>query len=231
MELDLLFDVHLACKQDMTSRLFSLGIRGKRGRGEEEVSESELILNRAGHIGILRDEEKEAPTICPKHKKPLTADWPGRTNYICCYPAHQGIKRWLSLARSVYNAKMSADLFVEFSGRWVKTSLTFSQFSHTHVLFGLWDVWYVRLIALFIHVFSYSSFWRHVMLNKSKQHKTMDWWFTNIIRGTKHVCQWNKKCQYNKARLITFMLIKNQAYFQVVCARALLSLRITVRLI
>ena len=48
---------------------FSLGIRGKRGRGEAEVSESELIINRAGHTGILREEEKEAPTICPKHKK------------------------------------------------------------------------------------------------------------------------------------------------------------------
>ena len=54
MELDPLHGVHLGCKQDMTSRLVS----GKRGRGEAEVSESELILNRAGHIGILREEKK-----------------------------------------------------------------------------------------------------------------------------------------------------------------------------
>ena len=53
MELDPLHGVHLGCKQDMTSRLVS----GKRGRGRE-VSESELILNRAGHIGILREEKK-----------------------------------------------------------------------------------------------------------------------------------------------------------------------------
>ena len=54
VELDPLHGVHLGCKQDMTSRLVS----GKRGRGEAEVSESELILNRAGHIGILREEKK-----------------------------------------------------------------------------------------------------------------------------------------------------------------------------
>ena len=50
----------------MTSPLVSLGISGKRGRGEAEVSESELILNREGHIGILREEEKEALTISSK---------------------------------------------------------------------------------------------------------------------------------------------------------------------
>ena len=72
--LDPLHGLHLGCKQDMTSR----------GRGEAEVSESELILNRAGHIGILREEEKEALTISPKHRKHLTTDWPGRKNYICC---------------------------------------------------------------------------------------------------------------------------------------------------
>ena len=77
----------------MTSRLVSLGISGKRGRGEAEVSKSELILNRAGHIGILREEEKEALIVSSKHRKHLTADRPGRKNYICCYPAHQGLKR------------------------------------------------------------------------------------------------------------------------------------------
>ena len=56
-------------------------------------SESELILNRAGHIGILREEEKEALTISPKHRKHLTTDWSGRKNYIYCYPNHQGLKR------------------------------------------------------------------------------------------------------------------------------------------
>ena len=55
----------------MTLLLVSLGISGKRGQGEVEVSESERILNRAGRIGILREEENEALTICPKHRKHL----------------------------------------------------------------------------------------------------------------------------------------------------------------
>ena len=73
----------LACKRDMTSHLVSLGISGKRGRGEAEVSESELILNREGRVSILREDEKEALTICLKHRKHLTTDWPGHKNYIC----------------------------------------------------------------------------------------------------------------------------------------------------
>ena len=81
MELDPIFGVHLECKQDMTSRLVTLGISGNRGRGEAEVSESGLILNREGNIGILREEEKEALTISPKYRKHLTTDWPGRKNY------------------------------------------------------------------------------------------------------------------------------------------------------
>ena len=93
--------------------VFKGRISGKRGRGEAKVSESELILNRAGRIGILREDEKEALTILPKHRKHLTTDWPGRKNCICCYPAHQGLKKRLSLPRRV-NAKISAEIFVEF---------------------------------------------------------------------------------------------------------------------
>jgi len=103
----------LACKRDMTSHLISLGISGKRGRGEAKVSELELILNRAGRIGTVSEEEKEALTICPKHRKHLTTDWPCRKNNSCCYPAHQGLKKRLSLPRRV-NAKMSAEIFFEF---------------------------------------------------------------------------------------------------------------------
>ena len=99
----------LTCKRDVTSHLVSLGISGKRGR----VSESELILNRAGRVGILREDDKEALTICPKQRKHLTTDWSGRKNYISSYPAHQGLKKGLSLQRHV-NAKISAEIFVEF---------------------------------------------------------------------------------------------------------------------
>ena len=55
----------------MTLLLVSLGISGKRGQGESEVSESERIPNRAGRIGILREEENEALAICPKNRKHL----------------------------------------------------------------------------------------------------------------------------------------------------------------
>ena len=41
----------------------SLGISRKHGRGEAEVSESELILNRVGHIGILRERRKRSSNI------------------------------------------------------------------------------------------------------------------------------------------------------------------------
>ena len=58
------------------------------------------------------------------------------------------------------------------------------------------------------------------MLN---HHKNMEWRFTDIIRGRKRVYQSNKKCQYKKAKLITFTLIKNQSYFKVVCACAIKS--------
>ena len=59
----------------MTLLLVSLGISGKRGQGESEVSESERIPNRAGRIGILREEENEALAICPKHRKHLTTNY------------------------------------------------------------------------------------------------------------------------------------------------------------
>ena len=40
----------LACRRDMTSHLVSLGISSKRGRQKSGISESELILNRAGLV-------------------------------------------------------------------------------------------------------------------------------------------------------------------------------------
>ena len=66
-----------------------------------------------GTYWYFKRRTKEALTISPKHRKHLTTDWPGRKNYICCYPAHQGLKRWLSPPRRV-NAKMYAEIFVEF---------------------------------------------------------------------------------------------------------------------
>jgi len=104
----------LACKRDMTSHLVSLGISGKRGRGNTRITESELILNRAGRFGTVNEEEIQAMTICPKQRKELTTDWPGRKGQLCCYPSHKGQKRQLSLPRRI-NASMSAEMFLQFN--------------------------------------------------------------------------------------------------------------------
>ena len=98
----------------MTSHLVSLGISGKRGRGKTRITESELILNRAGLFGTVNEEEIQTMTICPKHRKELTTDWPGRKGQLCCYPSHKGQKRQLSLPRRI-NASMSAEIFLHFN--------------------------------------------------------------------------------------------------------------------
>jgi len=74
----------LACKRDMTSHLVSLS--GKRGRRKIGITESELILNRA-LFDTVNEEEIQAMTICPKHRKDLTTDWPGQKGQLCCYPS------------------------------------------------------------------------------------------------------------------------------------------------
>ena len=50
---------------------------------------------------MLREDDKEALTIRPKHRKHLTTDWPGHKNYICSCPAHQGLKKRLNLPKRV----------------------------------------------------------------------------------------------------------------------------------
>lgn len=104
----------LGCKRDITFHLLSLKISVKRGRGSTEVSETELILNRAGLLGAVSNDEMQTMTICPKHRLDLTTNWPGRKVEICCYPDHEGTKRGLKLPRRV-NADMSAEIFVLFN--------------------------------------------------------------------------------------------------------------------
>ena len=102
----------LACKRDITSHLVSLGISSKRGQGRTEISESQLILNRAGLI--VTEEEIETLTICPKHRKDLTIDWSGQKRNICCYPTHQVQKKQIANPRRV-NTVMSAEIFAAFN--------------------------------------------------------------------------------------------------------------------
>ena len=56
----------LACKRDITFHVLSLEISVKRGRGSTEVSETELILNRACLLGAVSNDEMQTMTICPK---------------------------------------------------------------------------------------------------------------------------------------------------------------------
>ena len=101
----------VSCDRDMTSHLTSLGISLKRHmEGESTLSEIDLILNRAGQFG---EAELGTMTICPKHRKELTFDWPGRKRTTCSYPLHKGRRRQVTNLRRV-NASMSAEIFTRF---------------------------------------------------------------------------------------------------------------------
>jgi hypothetical protein len=99
------------CDEDMTSHLVSLGVSLKRGhRGTQTtISESELILNRAGLIGLDK-KQTESTTICPKHRRDLTLDWPGRKSSTCSHPSHHGQRRQIKNARRI-NATLSTEIF------------------------------------------------------------------------------------------------------------------------
>ena len=70
----------LACKLDMTPHLLSLGVSS--GQQDDNISEVDLILNRAGHFATT-NEDKISMTICPRHRKKLTTDWAGRKRNTC----------------------------------------------------------------------------------------------------------------------------------------------------
>ena len=100
-----------ACKLDLTSHLAALGISSKRGwrTGSTVISEKDLILNRARHF-CLPDESVAAMTICPKHRRELTVDWPGRKRQTCGYPTHKGKRKQIRNPRRV-NFAMSHEIF------------------------------------------------------------------------------------------------------------------------
>ena len=98
-----------SCNVDITSHLVVLGISGKRGRiGAGQVSERDLILNRAG----LFDKSEEfisALTISPKHRKELSTDWPEK-RYPCGYPTHKGIAKQINNSRRI-SLNVSQEIF------------------------------------------------------------------------------------------------------------------------
>ena len=83
----------------------------KRGWQSEgiEITEKELILNRAGHFELSQD-SVAAMTICPKHRRDLTVDWRGRKSSTCCYPSHKGQRKQVKDPRRV-NYTVSKEIF------------------------------------------------------------------------------------------------------------------------
>lgn len=101
------------CTVDMSSHLISLGVSSKRGRRSlPSLDEWQLILNRAGIFG-KETESATSKTICPKHRRLLTMDWPGRKNNACTYPSHRGLRKQLKSTRRV-NDIVSAEIFAHF---------------------------------------------------------------------------------------------------------------------
>ena len=75
----------MKCDEDMSLHFLSLGISSKRGIDSGgKVSEVDVILNRFGVVGRNPAEM----TICPKHRRELTLDWPGRKSTTCSHPSH-----------------------------------------------------------------------------------------------------------------------------------------------
>lgn len=73
----------LSCRKDVSGYLRSLGASGARGQHARVcVSEVDLILNRAG-LFVLSDQEIEQMTICSRHRKLLTVNWPGGKAVTC----------------------------------------------------------------------------------------------------------------------------------------------------
>ena len=100
----------LACKLDMNSHQLSLGVSSGQQRSEDEkINEVDLIVNRAGQF-VATDDEKISMTICPRHRKKLTADWAGRKSNTCSYPTHRGPRKSMTKPRRV-NVTLSEEIY------------------------------------------------------------------------------------------------------------------------
>ena len=101
------------CEEDMTSHLISRGVSLKRGRRSiPTLSESNLILNRAGLFGLGLQRTGEM-TICPKHRRELTVDWAGRKSSTCSYPLHRSPRKQMKNVRRI-NISISEEVFARY---------------------------------------------------------------------------------------------------------------------
>ena len=80
-----------SCNKDVTNYLRTLGVSEKRGQHATfHTSEEDLILNRAGLFDCACSADRtDFMTICPKRRKYLTFDWPGRMSTFCTFPEHE----------------------------------------------------------------------------------------------------------------------------------------------
>ena len=100
-----------SCTSDIRDHLRStLGVSVKRSAEDESVlSEIDLILNRSGQFRA----DHSKMTVCPKHRRELTIDWPGRKRNTCTYPSHKGPRKHLKTLRRV-NSSMSMEIYNRF---------------------------------------------------------------------------------------------------------------------
>ena len=101
------------CTRDMTSHVSNLGISLKRRRSGElktTISEVQLIFNRARLLVQFEEEQIGMMTICPKHRRDLTVDWPGRKRSSCSHPCHKGQRKQMKSFRRI-NGSMSDGIF------------------------------------------------------------------------------------------------------------------------
>ena len=99
----------LSCSRDIELHLSSLGLGSKCSTTGSKISEVDLILNRAGKFAV-REDEKGAMMVCPRHRKSLTTDWLGRKRTTCCYPNHKGEGKG-NVQTKRANAQLSQEIF------------------------------------------------------------------------------------------------------------------------
>ena len=102
------------CEEDMTSHLTSLGVSSKRGRRSiPTLSESNLILNRAGLFGLGLQRTGEITLFVLKHRRELAVEWAGRKSSTRSYPSHRSPRKQMKNVRRI-NISISEEVFVRY---------------------------------------------------------------------------------------------------------------------
>ena len=100
-----------SCDHDLDSHLASLGVSGRTPDGSQtsQISEADVIFNRAGFIAPSRKQMDEF-TVCPRHRYLLTYGWSGRKRLTCFHPNHLGKRSKQKNVRRI-NLEMSRSIY------------------------------------------------------------------------------------------------------------------------